>query len=127
MQQVAVLGASAKPERYSYQAVALLKAAGHTVYPVHPALDTLQGLTVHHRLSDIPQALDTVTVYLSPQHSSGLAAEIVAARPRRVIINPGAENPDLAGALTAAGIAVVEACTLVLLRTGQFEDAAGTD
>ncbi|NLF15833.1 MAG: CoA-binding protein [Lentisphaerae bacterium] len=125
MQQVAVLGASAKPERYSYQAVALLKAAGHAVYPVHPALETLQGLRVYHRLSEIPQALDTITVYLSPQHSSGLADAIVAARPRRVILNPGAENPDLARDLADAGIAVVEACTLVLLRTGQFDVSAG--
>ncbi len=125
MQQVAVLGASAKPERYSYQAVALLKAAGHAVYPVHPALETLQGLRAYHRLSEIPQALDTITVYLSPQHSSALTDDIIAARPRRVILNPGAENPDLARDLTTAGIAVVEACTLVLVRTGQFDLSAG--
>jgi hypothetical protein len=46
--------------------------------------------------------------------------EIVSARPRRIIMNPGAENPDLARRAEAAGIEVVEGCTLVMLRPGRF-------
>lgn len=117
---VAVLGASAKPERYSYQAVTRLQAAGHSVYPVNPALTEINGIKVYAQLADIVVALDTVTLYLSPERSSALTAEIVAAQPRRVIANPGAESPLLAAALRQQGIEVVEACTLVLLQTGQF-------
>ncbi len=117
---VAVLGASNKPERYSHQAVVLLAEKGHAVFPVHPALAAIDGHPVFKRLADVPVPLDTVTMYVSPEHSTGMADAIVAAQPRRTIFNPGTENPELEAKLAAAGIAVVHACTLVLLRTGQF-------
>ncbi len=118
---VAVLGASAKPERYSHQAVLLLERMGYAVFPVHPAVSRIAGLTVYKRLSDVAAALDTITVYLSPERSAALREELLCARPRRIIFNPGAENPELARVLANAGIEVLNACTLVLLRTGRFD------
>ena len=117
---VAVLGASNKPERYSHQAVDLLAHKGHAVFPIHPALAEIDGHRVFKKLADIPVPLHTVTLYVSPALSSGLAGDILAARPTRAIFNPGTENPELEKKLAAAGIEVVRACTLVLLRTGQF-------
>lgn len=117
---VAILGASNKPERYSHQAVVLLAQKGHAVYPVHPALAEIDGHRVFKRLADIPAPLHTVTMYVSPALSTGLAGELIAANPVRVIFNPGTENPELEEKLSAAGIEVVRACTLVLLRTGRF-------
>lgn len=118
---VAVLGASNKPERTSQQAVKLLAQKGHTVFPVHPALVAIDGLPVFKQLADIPAPIHTLTMYVGPDRSSALTAAILAARPQRVIFNPGAENPALAQQLQVAGIEVIRACTLVLLRTGQFE------
>ena len=123
---VAVLGASNKPERYSFQAVKLLAENGHAVFPVHPALATIDGAPVFKQLGDIPVSLHTLTVYVGPERSTALAAAILATRPQRVILNPGAENPALAQQLQAAGIDVWNACTLVLLRTGQFDPAGGS-
>ena len=117
---VAVLGASNKPERYSHQAVVLLAQKGHAVFPLHPALAEIDGHRVFKRLADVSAPLHTVTMYVSPALSAGLAGEILAAKPARVIFNPGTENPELEEKLAAAGIAAVHACTLVLLRTGQF-------
>ncbi|MEW6515520.1 MAG: ARMT1-like domain-containing protein [candidate division FCPU426 bacterium] len=117
---VAVLGASAKPERTSHQAVLLLSQMGFDVFPVHPAISRIAGLTVYQCLSDIEAGLDTITVYLSPERSSALQMELLCARPRRVVFNPGAENPVLAKTLLDAGIEVLNACTLVLLQTGRF-------
>ena len=117
---VAVLGASNKPERYSHQAVVLLAQKGHAVFPIHPALEEIEGHRVFRRLADVPEPLHTVTIYVGPAHSTGLADAILAARPARAIFNPGTENPELERQLAAAGIEVVRACTLVLLRTGQF-------
>jgi hypothetical protein len=124
---VAVLGASNKPERYSFQAVKLLAEKGHAVCPVHPALATIDGVPVFKQLEDIRVALHTITVYVGPERSTALAAAILAARPQRVIFNPGAENPALAQQLQTAGIQVEDACTLVLLRTGQFDAASPPD
>ena len=118
---VAIVGASNKPERYSHQAVVLLAQKGHAVYPLHPALAEIDGHRVFKKLTDVPVPLHTVTMYVSPAHSTGMAETILAATPVRVIFNPGTENPELEGKLAAAGIATVHACTLVLLCTGQFE------
>lgn len=117
---VAVLGASNKPARYSNQAVLLLSEKGHTVFPIHPALAEIDGHLVFKRLSDVPVPMDTVTMYVSPAHQGTLADELLAAAPRRVIFNPGTENPELEQRLAEGGIDVVQACTLVMLRTGQF-------
>ncbi|HOU21695.1 MAG: CoA-binding protein [Kiritimatiellae bacterium] len=117
---VAVLGASNKPERYSHQAVTMLAHKGHAVFPIHPALADIDGHPVFKHLADVPEPLHTVTMYVSPSHSTGMAEAILAAKPARVIFNPGTENPELEEKLAAAGIGIVHACTLVLLRTGRF-------
>lgn len=117
---VAVVGASDKPERYSYQAVKLLREKGHAVYPVHPSLREIDGLPVFASLRQIPVAIDTVTLYLSAAHQERLVDDLLARAPRRVIFNPGAENPDLQRQLRGKGVETLEACTLVLLKTGGF-------
>ena len=118
--KVAVLGASNKPARYSYQAVMQLKACGHVPLPVHPGIDEIEGIRVYKSLCDIEEPADTITVYLSASRSSGVAGDIMSHGARRVIFNPGAENPELSARLRAEGVQVIEACTLVLLATDQF-------
>lgn len=118
---VAVLGASRKPERYSNQAIRLLRQYGHTVLPVNPAQQEIEGLRVIASVDSLtPGEVDTVTMYVSPAHSDPLLPGLLRLKPKRVIFNPGAENPRLEQALEKAGIKVEEACTLVLLRTGQY-------
>jgi predicted CoA-binding protein len=104
-------------------AVKMLAEKGHVVYPIHPALDHIDGIRVFKHLEDVPTPVHTVTVYLSPQRSAPLAHEIATSHPLRVIFNPGAENEELARILEAEGISVLNACTLVLLRTNQFDTA----
>lgn len=117
---VAVLGASPKRERYSNKAIHMLKSHGHRVIPVNPGHREIEGLPVVSRLTDIHQPVDTVTVYVGPDHIGALIPDIVKLKPARVIMNPGAESDDLIKALDAARIPHVEACTLVMLSTGQF-------
>lgn len=117
---VAVLGASPKAERYSNKAIRMLQEYGHTVIPVNPAQKEIEGLSVVANVDALPRNVDTVTMYVSPAHSDPLLPGLLALKPRRVIFNPGAENPKLERELEKAGIAVEEACTLVLLRTKQF-------
>lgn len=119
-QRVAVVGASPKAERYSNRAVRLLLKHGHEVVPVHPALTSLEGLPVVHRVADLTGHIDTLTLYVAPNVSTKLADAIVDLHPDRVIFNPGTENADLQATLEAHGIKAEQACTLVLLNTGQF-------
>ncbi len=118
---VAILGASDDPSRYAYKAFQMLKEYGHTPVPVHPNLKSIEGTAVAARLGDIKEPIDTLTMYVNPQVSSRLTEEILALQPRRVIFNPGSENPELQQALRQKGIEPLEACTLVLLRTRQFD------
>ena len=119
-QTVAILGASPKPDRYAYKAFELLKEYGHRPIPINPAFTDILGEKCYPAISDAPQPIDTVTLYLGEARSNPLVDEIVAAKPRRIIMNPGAENPALAAKAEDAGIEVVEGCTLVMLRSGTF-------
>lgn len=119
-QRVAVIGASSDPDRYSHQAIAMLQRHGHQVLPVTPKEIDLPGLTVYPDIGRVPPPVDTVTLYVNPRVLESLADEIVDARPSRVIFNPGTEHPEVAERFRAAGIETVNACTLVLLSTGQF-------
>ncbi|MEE9367590.1 MAG: CoA-binding protein [Pontiella sp.] len=119
-QTVVVLGASPKPDRYSNKAIRLLLEYGHTVIPVHPAITEIEGLEAKSSLGTISESVDTLTMYVSPSISNSMAEQIIGLNPKRVIFNPGTENPILSRALESAGIETEEACTLVLLNTGQF-------
>ncbi|MFN0075264.1 MAG: CoA-binding protein [Prosthecobacter sp.] len=119
-ERVVIVGASDNPERYSHRALLLLRQHGHQVVPAHPKLAEIETIPVVADLSLISGPVDTVTMYVGAAISAGLQDKLVALKPRRVIFNPGAENAVLSKVLEKAGIACVEACTLVLLNTGQF-------
>ena len=117
---VAVIGASDNPERYSYKAVKLLTQKGHQVFPVHRRIKSIDGEPVYEYIGDIKEPVDTVTLYVGADISSQLADEILAKKPSRIIFNPGAENPELMNKAAGAGVKTVNACTLVMLNTSQF-------
>lgn len=120
---VAVVGASNKPDRYSYRAVRMLREKGHTPYPVHPSIADIDGVPVWRSLSAVPDPIDTVSIYLSAHNQEAIAEELLNSGARRFIFNPGAENLALEQRLRDRGKIVLEACTLVLLTTGQFDTA----
>lgn len=117
---VAILGASANPDRFSYKTLKTLAAQGYRALPVNPFLKEIDGAPVYPSLSALPVAPHSITVYLSAPKSNPLLQEILDCGATRVIFNPGAENPALMGELKSRGIEVVEACTLVMLATASF-------
>lgn len=119
-ERVVVLGASDRPSRYSNMAMDFLLRNGHDPVPVHPFHAEILGVPVVRSLESVAGAIDTVTLYVSPGHLSPLIASVVALKPRRVIANPGAESEAMRLAAEEHGIQYLEACTLVLLSTGQF-------
>jgi uncharacterized protein len=117
---VAILGASHDPSRYSYKAFKLLQEYGHTPLPVNPSLPKLEEIKVFGSLSEIEVPVHTLTMYVGAQRSSPLQDQILKLKPQRVIFNPGSENPELERAIQKSGIEVVHGCTLVMLKTRQF-------
>ena len=119
-QRVVILGASNKPERYSNKAMKELVKAGHQVVLVNRGLQEIDGLPVHQSLADVTGEVDTLTMYVNRDISNLEADKIVALKPKRAIFSPGTENPALMAKLSEAGIETLEACPLVMLRTGTF-------
>ena len=115
-----MLGASPKPNRYAFKAMQMLRQHGHEPLPVNPAYDEILGVKCYRRIDDVPAPIDTLTVYLGKRRSDPLVAQITKAAPRRIILNPGAENDELTSAARKLGIEVVEGCTLVMLSVGTF-------
>jgi predicted CoA-binding protein len=119
-ENVVVLGASPKPERYSNQAVRALVEHGHRVIPVHPLLKKIAGVVAVPALSGVKEPVNTLTLYVGPERGKELLQEMIKLGPDRVIMNPGTESDEIEEELNASNIPVLRACTLVMLRTDQF-------
>lgn len=114
-----VLGASENTSRYSYLAVNKLLDKGHAVLAIGKQAGAVRGVPIN--TAHIPSDdVDTVTLYLNPAHQKAYYDYIVSLKPRRIIFNPGTENDELEDLARANGIQPVEACTLVMLSTGQY-------
>ncbi|TNF32245.1 MAG: CoA-binding protein [Bacteroidetes bacterium] len=113
-----VVGASPNADRYSYKAVMSLTRSGHEVY----AYGVKTGTIGETRITDVwpTEPVHTVTLYLNPQRQAPYYERIVSLKPKRVIFNPGTENPEFWDKLEKAGIQVEVACTLVMLSVGNY-------
>jgi predicted CoA-binding protein len=114
-----VLGASAIPSRYSYLAVNLLQTKGHEVIAIGKREGKVGQVQVETEVRNVND-LDTVTLYLNAGNQKQYYDYIFSLHPKRIIFNPGAENEELAVMARKKGILTQEACTLVLLSTGQY-------
>jgi uncharacterized protein len=121
--KVAIIGASHKQHRYSYMAMKMLQEYGHQIFLVHPKLAEIEGQKVVSKVNQIDDKIDTMTFYVNKSISDSMWEQIEKVLPKRAIFNPGAENPELAEKLETKGVHCIDACTLVLLRTEQFETA----
>ncbi|HMH22626.1 MAG TPA: CoA-binding protein [Puia sp.] len=114
-----VIGASDNPSRYSYLAVNRLRGKGHQVIAIGKRKATVADVEID-TLKKAVSGVDTVTLYLSPRLQKEYYDYILSLHPRRIIFNPGAENEELSDLARANGIEPLEACTLVMLGTGQY-------
>lgn len=118
--KTAIIGASPNPGRYSHVATSLLSEYGHETVPLGQRAGHIGQEEIITEWPDAIDELDTITLYMNPQRQEPLYDYLVGLRPKRMIFNPGTENPALEKLASDAGIEVEEACTLVLLRTGQY-------
>ncbi|MBK8583112.1 MAG: CoA-binding protein [Flavobacteriales bacterium] len=114
-----VLGASLNDDRYSNRAIRALRQHDQPVVAVGLREGEVAGVPI---VKTIPEGLivDTVTMYLNAYNQKAWEQAVLALKPKRIIFNPGAENPELAAMAKAQGAETLDACTLVMLATGQF-------
>jgi predicted CoA-binding protein len=116
-----VVGATDNPERYAYRAVELLKAKAIPVVPIGIKKGVVFGEEILDlRLKPALEGIHTITLYLGPSNQSEWMEYLIGLGPKRIIFNPGTENPLFFQKAEEAGIEALEACTLVMLTTGQF-------
>ena len=116
-----IIGASPNPSRYAYLAAQFLRSKKHEFVPVGIKKGEVQGQPIL-QITDKPEIkdVDTITMYVGPPRQIPWYDYILSLKPRRIIFNPGSENPELEKLAQSKGVEVIEACTLVMLRTNQF-------
>lgn len=121
MATVLIVGASNSPERYSYKALQMLKDKGHEVILYSPKYEEIEGHRVYKSFDQLPSPIDVITLYVNPTISSAMVVELCDIHAKLTIFNPGTENTQLINKLEKVGTKTIDACTLVLLTTDQFE------
>ena len=116
-----IIGATTNPSRYAYLAAGMLTEYQHEIIPIGIKKGEVYGkpiLDIYQRpeVADV----DTITLYIGPRHQPEHYQYILGLKPKRVIFNPGTENPEFQKMIEASGAEAWEACTLVLLRSGQY-------
>lgn len=119
MGKTVVLGASTNPARTSYAAIHRLSNAGEEVIPIGIKEGKVADIEI---INDRPalEEIDTITLYLNPQRQEQYYDYILNLKPKRIIFNPGTENPTLVKLAKENGIEAEIACTLVMLATGVY-------
>lgn len=113
-----VVGASTNPERYAYKAIRALRRHNIPVKAFGLREGQVDDVAIHTSLpADQP---DTITLYVGPDRQAPLIPQLIALKPRRILFNPGTENPVFIQQAQSAGIETELACTLVLLASNQY-------
>lgn len=114
-----VVGASPDSHRYSYRAVNALAGKGYDVTAVGLHGGNIGDFQIHTDFVPVPN-VDTVTLYVHPRNQGYWKDYIRSLNPRRVVFNPGTENPQFQRELEEEGIIADESCTLVMLSVGTY-------
>lgn len=114
-----ILGATTDSSKYAYRAAERLAVSGHDIINIGRSTGSVAGVPIELP-GQIYTGIDTITIYMAPHNQAPLLDYVISTNPRRIIFNPGTENSELEDRAVAKGIAVENACTLVLLATGQY-------
>ncbi|TDU39395.1 hypothetical protein BXY82_1419 [Gelidibacter sediminis] len=114
-----VFGASLNPGRYSNLAINRLQSHGHDIVAFGLREGEVAGVQIDTELKPYPN-IDTVTLYMNATRQAPFYDYLIGLKPKRVLFNPGTENPEFFKLLKEAGIDFETACTLVLLGSNQY-------
>jgi hypothetical protein len=114
-----ILGATPDSSRYAYLAANRLVRTGHPIVNVGIKKGEVAGVPIE-KAEEIHSDIDTITLYIGTQNQPPLYDYILATNPKRIIFNPGTENPELRRLARERGIETLSACTLVMLSTGEY-------
>ena len=114
-----IIGATTKPERAAFKAIKMLVANGHSVLALGQNAGEGAGIKINTKAIPLKN-IDTISLYINPTRQKDYYNYIVEAKPKRVLFNPGTENPELYQLLELNNIKFEAACTLVLLTLNKY-------
>ena len=114
-----IIGASTKPERAAFKAIEMLVGKGHSVLALGQNTGEVAGIKINTKAIPLKN-IDTISLYINPARQRDYYNYIVEAKPKRVLFNPGTENPELYQLLQLNNIKFEAACTLVLLTLNKY-------
>lgn len=121
MKKTLIVGATANPGRYAFKAAGMLNDYGHEVVPIGIKNETVLGKEILNLREKPPlRDIDTITLYVGPQNQPEWYEYLLSLKPRRIIFNPGTENEAFEKMAEEQNVEVVEGCTLIMLRSGQY-------
>lgn len=116
-----IVGATTNPSRYAYLAAKMFAERGMEFIPIGIKKGELFGREILDlRAKPDLKDIHTITLYIGPNHQEEWIEYLISLKPKRIIFNPGTENPDFFNLAKEAGIEVLPACNLVMLSTSQF-------
>lgn len=121
MKKTLVVGAGPNPSRYAYLAANMLEEYKHDTVLLGIKKGDING----NQILDIREKpeikdVDTITLYIGPQRQPEWYNYLLSLKPKRIIFNPGTENDEFESMAEEQGIEVLQACTLVMLRSRQY-------
>jgi predicted CoA-binding protein len=122
MKTAAVIGASNDRTRYGNMAVRAFRRAGYQVFPVHPTEPEIEGLKAFPSVKDIPNELDTITIYVRPAVLVKLLPEIAEKGCKDLWLNPGTVSDTVLAEVKRLGLNALQGCSI--LAIGQSPYAA---
>ncbi|MDD2564944.1 MAG: CoA-binding protein [Salinivirgaceae bacterium] len=119
MKKTLVIGASENTERYSNKAIKMLNQHQHPVLALGMRTGEVDGIKIQKEI-DTKENVHTITMYVGPKNQPAYFDIITQLKPKRLILNPGTENPELEKLAKENDIEVIHGCTLVMLSTDQY-------
>lgn len=116
-----VIGASENPDRYANKAIKLLIKKEIPVVAIGNKEGIVEGVKIEKGKKSF-NSIHTVTLYINPKIQTEYYEYIINLKPKRIIFNPGTENPEFYKIASEKGIITEEACTLVLLNLGEYDN-----
>lgn len=121
MIRIAIIGASSNRSRFSNKAVRAYRENGDTVFPINPNEGTVEGLKAYPSVLDVPDAIDVASFYVRPSVGMKVLEEVAAAGIHEVLLNPGAESPDLLQKASELGLHATVACSIIAIGRSPSE------
>ena len=110
----AVVGLSNNQERAAYRVAKTLIDKGHKVIPIHPKADTVHGQKGYAKLSDVPEKIEVVDIFVNSELAGAVVDEAINQNAKAVWLQLGVIDQVALDKAKAAGLlAVMDRCPAI--------------